>query len=209
MTRRTPSIEQALIDGISKGITLNELCREHRITRRTVNYWMEDGDFAARMARARALGFDALVDEMLEIADDGRNDWMERKDAKLDAPPMRNPESVARSRLRIETRMRILSYWYPRRFGGMMGRMGGVAGIAGLIAAQSAGAEREAGAIDAVRPMDSVAIAARISSILATIAARDPEDDGLEGLGNALEGGPGDDRFGDEPGDIIEHEDTR
>lgn len=208
MTRRTPALETALIDGISKGITLGELCREHRLGRVTVLGWMQDEDFAARMARARALGFDALVDQMLEIADDSRNDWVERKDAKLDAPPLRNPESVARSRLRIETRMRILSHWYPRRFGGMMGRMDGLGGMAGLIAAQSAEAEREAGAIGAARPMDSVAIAARLSSILTTIAARDPGDDGLAG-------GRGGDAFGDGYGEedrggaIIEHEDTR
>ena len=208
MTRRTPALETALIDGISKGITLGELCREHRLGRVTVHGWMQDEDFAARMGRARALGFDALVDQMLEIADDSRNDWVERKDAKLDAPPMRNPESVARSRLRIETRMRILARWSPQRFGGMPN---GVGGIAGLIAAPGAGSDGAAGAIGALqpmgRPMDSVAIAARISSILATIAARDPEDD-------ELEDGLGDDRFGDGDGDesgdqgtIIEHED--
>ena len=146
MKRRSPAIEDTIVDGISRGITLRELCRDLNIGRTTVHGWMEEEAFAARMARARALGFDALVDEMIEIADDGRNDWIKREDAKTDAPPMRNPENVARSRLRIETRMRILSRWYPARFGGIGDRIGGMGGIAGVVSAQSQRASMAAGA---------------------------------------------------------------
>ena len=96
-THRTPELEQLLFDGIASGTPLTQLCRENGIVWRTVYKWLGDPAFEAGMARARALGFDALVDEMLEIADDSRNDWIER-DGK---EPQRNPESVARSRLRI------------------------------------------------------------------------------------------------------------
>ncbi len=178
MKKRSLAIEDAIIDGISRGITMKELCRDLKIAYATVYTWMEDEAFATRMARARALGFDALVDEMIEIADDSRNDWMVRKDAKADAPPMRNPESVARSRLRIETRMRILSRWYPSRFGGLAGRIGAMGGIAGIAPASAGSLSRihDAGA----PPMDTTAIAVRLSAILSTIAARDPAEDPVE-----------------------------
>ena len=190
MKKRTPAIEDTIVDGISRGITLRELCRDLKIGRTTVHGWMEEEAFAARMARARALGFDALVDEMIEIADDSRNDWVNRKDAKTDAPPMRNPETVARSRLRIETRMRILSRWYPMRFGGMADRIGGMGGITGVVSAQGQRAGEVAGGASR-GPIDTTAIAARLSSILSTIAARDPdgglEDGGLEWDGTTIE----------------------
>jgi hypothetical protein len=160
---------------------------------------MEDEAFGARMAQARALGFDALVDEMIEIADDSRNDWLERKDAKADAPPQRNPENVARSRLRIETRMRILARWYPLRFGGMDGRIGG---MAGLTAIASAGAGAHGGVPApgaAAAPIDTTAIAVRLSSILATIAARDPAGESIDDDGADAPG------WGD--ASIIEHDD--
>lgn len=211
MKRRSPAIENAIVEGISRGITLKELCRDLKIGYTTVWGWMEDEAFAARMARARAMGFDALVDEMIEIADDARNDWMDRKDAKADTPPVRNPENVARSRLRIETRMRVLARWYPLRFGGMAGRIGGMGGLATIGAAANAGSpSRIQGAGTA--PMDATAIAARLSSILSTIAARDPAGDGLEDgddfSGDARGGDPGEadgEDWGDGP--VIEHDD--
>jgi hypothetical protein len=50
----------------------------------TVRLWAaEDREgFSAQYARARDIGLDALAEEVLEIADDGRNDWIERLDEK-------------------------------------------------------------------------------------------------------------------------------
>lgn len=199
MRRRTPAIEDTIIDGISRGITLRELCRDQKIRFSTVYRWMEDDAFAARMARARALGFDALVDEMIEIADDSRNDWLERKDAKADAPPQRNPENVARSRLRIETRMRILARWYPLRFGGMDGRIGGMAGLTAIGSTGARAGVPAPGAAAAAAAVDTTAIAVRLSSILATIAARDSAGESIDGDGA--------DAPGWDDASIIEHDD--
>lgn len=197
-TLRTADLERKLLAAIAEGIPLREYCRRSGLGRATVYDWMKDPDFAARMARARTIGFEALADEIIEIADDSRNDWLTRKDAKADTAPVRNPENVARARLRIETRMRILARWYPQGFGGMAGRMGGMGGIAGMRG--GIGGAGQAGLIagpDAsAQPMDTTAIAVRLSSILATIAARDPAEDGWGG-----------DAFGDGDGHgtIIEH----
>ena len=156
-SRRTPEIEHALLDAIAGGIPLLEHCRRAGIGRQTVYDWMKQPDFAARMADARAMGFDALADQMLEIADDGRNDWMAR--AAADGGPgqvVYHPESVARSRLRIFTRIRLLDRWYPRRAGAGLGRFRGApdtvvvpafasdTALAARLAAILAAADREA-----------------------------------------------------------------
>ena len=47
----------------------------------TVLRWVRDDrdDFANRYARAREAGAYAMADKLLEISDDGSNDWMERQ----------------------------------------------------------------------------------------------------------------------------------
>lgn len=111
---RTPELETAFVEGIGDGIPLRQLCRIHGVGKSTVYVWMEeDADFAGRIAQARVKGFDAIAEEALEIADDGTNDWVKRGDkgAAYDA------EHVQRSKLRVETRLKLLAKWDPKRYG--------------------------------------------------------------------------------------------
>jgi transposase-like protein len=59
-----------------------------------------------------------LADELLEIADNGTNDWMKRfaKDGE-DLGWAVNGEHIARSRLRVDTRKWLLSKCLPKVFG--------------------------------------------------------------------------------------------
>jgi hypothetical protein len=69
---------------------------------RTVYRWLLDEKhetFCRSYARARELQAEHLFEEMQEIADDGRNDWMERNGF-----PMVNGEAIQRSKLRLEDR---------------------------------------------------------------------------------------------------------
>lgn len=116
---RSPEIEDAIIAGLTAGRPLTELCREQEIGVRTVYDWRDADDaFAARFARAREAGFDALAEECIAIAEDGSNDWMERtgKDGESLGWQL-NGEHVQRSKLRIETRLKLLAKWDPKRYG--------------------------------------------------------------------------------------------
>lgn len=66
------------------------------------------------IARAREHGEDVLAAGCLEIADDGTNDWMERAENK---GWEFNGENVQRSKLRIETRLKLLAKWNPKKYG--------------------------------------------------------------------------------------------
>jgi hypothetical protein len=57
---------------------------------------------SASNTRAFELRNEFWAEEMVEIADDGRNDWMTRTygDTEIDVP---NPEVTKRSQIRIET----------------------------------------------------------------------------------------------------------
>jgi hypothetical protein len=63
------------------------------------------------------MGFDAIAEEALEIADDGSNDWMERRRKDGSTEEVVNSEHVQRSKLRIETRLKLLAKWSPKRYG--------------------------------------------------------------------------------------------
>lgn len=86
---------------------------------RTVYGWMaSDKGFAARIAHARDVGFDAIGEEALEIADDGTNDWIERENERTGrTETVLDNEHVQRSKLRIETRLKLLAKWCPKRYG--------------------------------------------------------------------------------------------
>lgn len=104
-----------IVSELSKGIPLAQICRENEEMpdRCTVYAWMEANDeFAQRITRARACGFDAIADECLEIADDDSEDVIE-----TESGPRVNAEFVARSKVRIETRLKLLAKWDPKRYG--------------------------------------------------------------------------------------------
>ena len=118
-TKRTPEVIDRIIDGLSDGVPLRELCRQEGMPAwRTVYDWLAaDDELAARFARARDLGFDAIAEEALGIADDGTNDWMERRRQDGGVDTVVNSEHIQRSKLRIETRLKLLAKWSPKRYG--------------------------------------------------------------------------------------------
>lgn len=73
--------------------------------------------FSAQYARARDIGLDAMADEILEISDDGTNDWMEKEGRDGTTHYVVNGEAMGRSRLRVDTRKWLLSKIAPKRYG--------------------------------------------------------------------------------------------
>ena len=107
----------SVIAWIESGKPLREWSRqEGNPSYGAVYDWIEkDRNFASRFARAREIGEDVIAQECLEIADDGSNDWVEGKFG-----PQVNQECVNRSKLRVETRLKLLSKWNPKKYGDKM-----------------------------------------------------------------------------------------
>lgn len=97
---------------------MRSVCRDDSMPcARTLFNWMRIyPEFLQQYARAKEESADALSDEMLEIADDGRNDWMKRN-AEDDAGWVANGENVQRSRVRIDTRKWLASKLKPKKYG--------------------------------------------------------------------------------------------
>lgn len=116
----TPEIAAKICERLEEGESLRSICEDQDMPpRRTVRRWVaEDHDgFAARYAHARDAGLEELAEELLEIADDGRNDWMEKERPDGSTFEAVNHEHIQRSRLRADTRKWLLSKRLPRTYG--------------------------------------------------------------------------------------------
>lgn len=151
----TPELGDLVCEALAKSGSLRAVCREDWAPdRSTVMRWVVDDidGFAAKYARAKSLGIDEFVEETLEIADDGSNDWM--KSNKPDAEGyVLNGEHVQRSKVRIETRRWLAERMEPKKYGAR----------AGLDLTSSDGT---------MTPVDSAARAARVAQLMALAQKR-------------------------------------
>ena len=118
---REPLIAE-ICERLAEGEPLRVICRDpHMPAWRTVYLWASDDQaVAARIAQARATGFDAIAEECLEIADDASGDMKPvglLGDMGEGTPKAFDAEHVQRSKLRIETRLKLLAKWDPKRYG--------------------------------------------------------------------------------------------
>ena len=101
-----------ILADISEGLSVRKACKTHKVPLST---FVQNVD-AEQYARAREACVDALADEIMDIADDGRNDWME-KYGDGDPGWLINGEHVQRSKLRVDARKWLLSKIAPKKYG--------------------------------------------------------------------------------------------
>jgi hypothetical protein len=83
----------------------------------------KEGWLQEQYARAKELQTDYMVEEMLQIADDAQNDYMERLDADGNVAGYRtNGEAIQRSKLRLETRQWLMRKLHPKKYGDQVGK---------------------------------------------------------------------------------------
>lgn len=100
--KKNPKLIEEVLSRIAKGETLAALGRELDFHPQSWADWMRaDEGLAVAYAEAREIGHDALADQTLEIADGTRP----------------SSEHVQLSKLRIETRLKLLACWSPKKYG--------------------------------------------------------------------------------------------
>ena len=117
-TGYTADIAQGICARLADGETLREICRSEEMpARSTVHLWLlAHSEFSDQYARAREIQADAWADELVEIADNGSNDWMERN-RQDDQGYQVNGEHIQRSRLRADTRKWLMSKVAAKKYG--------------------------------------------------------------------------------------------
>lgn len=117
-TKYTQELGDEICERLSMGVSLRSVCNADDMPHvRTVFRWLrKDEEFCHQYTRAKQESADSLVDEMLDISDDARNDWMERRGENSEGYEL-NGEHVQRTRLRIETRKWLASKLKPKKYG--------------------------------------------------------------------------------------------
>lgn len=109
-----------ICERITDGQSLRSICKADDMpATSTVFIWLtEDAVFSEQYARAREAQADSLFDEILEIADDGRNDWMERVNSDGQSVGWQeNGEALRRSQLRIDARKWMAGKLKAKKYG--------------------------------------------------------------------------------------------
>jgi hypothetical protein len=114
----TQEIASRICEELAKGKSLRSVCKgEEMPCMSTVFNWLRAfPEFLEQYTRAKDESADALVDEMLDIADEATNDWMEQHD-KDNVGYRLNGEAINRSRLRVDTRKWIAAKLKPKKYG--------------------------------------------------------------------------------------------
>lgn len=105
----TKQVAEEVMDGIAEGKSLSKVCRDLDLNYNTVYSWINETEkdkLFKNSSRAYKAGYDRIADDCIDIADDGSNDVIDDDGVKRT-----NTEVIQRSRVRIDTRIRLLGKW--------------------------------------------------------------------------------------------------
>lgn len=139
-TKKSDKLLKEITERLSQGEPLAQICRDEGMpAARTVREWQQtDEAVSAAIARAREEGFDAIAAECLRIADtpmpgkiekrellgvlkhkdeDGKEQAVALPEAELVVTEERTEDMLGHRKLQIETRLKLLAKWDPKRYG--------------------------------------------------------------------------------------------
>lgn len=113
-----PAIALIVCERLAAGESLRAICRDESMPGLTTIFrWMDaHEEFRKQYTQAREVQAELFADELVEISDDGKNDWMERNDPN-NPGWLANGEHINRSRLRVDTRKWIASRILAKKYG--------------------------------------------------------------------------------------------
>ena len=126
-TKLNQQVLQTIVERLSNGEPLASICRDEGMpATRTVRDWINnDPDVSAAIARAREDGEDYLAAECLRIADTPVEGVIEKMESQLQPDgtsimavvERRREDMLGHRKLQIETRLKLLAKWNPRKWG--------------------------------------------------------------------------------------------
>ena len=116
---RTPETAEIVLNQIAAGLSVRQIARDLGCSDAAITRWaVEDPDgFGKQYARAREAQAEHMAAEILEIADDGSNDWMERETEAGRIVTVPDHEHINRSKLRVDTRKFLMAKMAPKVYG--------------------------------------------------------------------------------------------
>jgi hypothetical protein len=114
----TPDVADKICSQIADGKSMRTICREESMPHMsTVFRWLREHDeFREQYVRAKDDAADAMAEDILEIADDGTNDYMTITKGDKEYEVV-NGEAIQRSRLRVDSRKWLMAKLKPKKYG--------------------------------------------------------------------------------------------
>jgi hypothetical protein len=114
-TTFTQEVADRICEALAEGHSLRSICAADDMpAKSTVFKWLgEQPSFSDQYARAREAQADCLFDDILEIADDGRNDSYTDDEGRVRT----DFDVIARSKLRVDARKWMAAKLRPRVYG--------------------------------------------------------------------------------------------
>ena len=110
----TDGLAELICERIADGESLRAICADPAMPcKASVMLWLKkEPGFQTSYTQARARQTEALVDEILEIADNTSQDTEYGENS-----PKANSEWIARSRLRVDARLKLMALLNPKKYG--------------------------------------------------------------------------------------------
>lgn len=120
-SKRTPETIQAILDALSIGTPMAEICRRPEMPSiMTVDRWQKDDpDLKLAIARARDLGFDEIAMDAMRIID-AEPERIVTMSGDDETEGRIDSAGVARAKNRAWLRLQLLAKWDPKRYGDRM-----------------------------------------------------------------------------------------
>jgi hypothetical protein len=118
---RPQEFSETLASEICERIAFGETLRHitllpHLPEEATLYRWLlREPEFQARFLAAKALQVEKWAEELIDIADDARNDWIVRENGRAGtSATVANSENVQRAKLRVVVRQWLIARWQSR-----------------------------------------------------------------------------------------------
>lgn len=123
-TKYTIALGTRICKRIADGESVRHLIKDEKMpSSSTIFRWLLDDKrkvFWEQYEKARNIQAELMFEELLDIADDGSNDFYERENKDGSSYTVTDSEVIGRSRLRVDVRKWYLSKVLPKKFGDKM-----------------------------------------------------------------------------------------
>lgn len=115
----SPAVGKVICEKLALGNSLRAICQESGMPpESTVRTWVVDDvqGFSAQYARAREMGFDAIAEQALEIADTPLEgvESTTKDDGRIEE---KRGDMLGHRKLQVDARKWLLAKWAPKKYG--------------------------------------------------------------------------------------------
>lgn len=116
-SKYTPELAAEICERLSDGEPLRQICRDDHMPAWTAIYaWAaKDKELSERIAQAREQGYDAIAEDLLQIADTPLIG--ETETSSNNGLTVTRQDMLGHRKLQIETRLKLLAKWNPKKYG--------------------------------------------------------------------------------------------